>query len=147
MDPIQAKKKVFHSNMSSPMCTTYILNRFLLNPIAAGASAIIEIPVQLTKGRIADVKCQCESTNYDLYIYPWPVVDKQSIMVTYKSLAINKLLMDFSVERLWTKYSGPEIQHSTHIADIDKSLYLEVINHGPLNTGDIYFELTHEQLE
>ena|ERR1035437_8816774 len=145
MDPIQGKR-AFHSNFLFPMSTTYLLNRFLFPEVAAGASALFELPLATTKGAIVAVKIQCQSIAYDLYIYPFPVVDKQSILVTYQKTGINKVSIDQGLDLLWAKYSQPMIQHQTHIDDIDKSIYAEFINNGGA-TGDIYLELITSQAE
>lgn len=146
MNVIQPKKQSFHSSMLSPMCTLMINNRFVFEPIETGSSAIIEIPIACHKGAILDVKVQCKSENYDLYIYPFPIVELDSIMVTYESKGINKMMKDLGISAIWTKYSQIEVQRETHLLDIDKSLYVQIDNHGA-NTDQIIFELTHQAFE
>ena len=144
--PIPAKKQLFHSSLLMPMSALVIVNRYLFDPVAGGASSIFEIPVASTKGNLIEVKCQCNSANYDLYINPFPVVDTASIMVIYDKKAVNKVLRDVGLSILWSKYSMLDVQHSTHLADVDQNLYVQIDNKGAAS-GDIYFELAYSVCE
>jgi hypothetical protein len=124
----------------------YIVNRFKFDPVPNGSSEIFGIPVESTKGALAEVKIQCDCENFNLHIYPTPVVDINSIMVTYQKLNINKVLIDRGLFLLWSKYSRYETQQATHLPDIDKNLYVQIDANGIIPTNDIYFELSYEVL-
>jgi hypothetical protein len=149
MDPIQAKKHLFHGSMTAAMCTQYIVNRFSYDSIAANSTAILAIPLEETKGSITAVKCQCDSTDFSVWIYPDPVTDRDSIMTIYESLDINKKIIDYldpATAPIWCKYSQANIVNNKHLVDQDTNLYLEFENNAAIATGPIYFEITHIQL-
>lgn len=143
MDPIKAKAKVFHSSLQHTMDVLVVIDRFQFNPIAGGQTETIEIPIAATKGKIIQVKCQCDSANYDLFVMPFATVATDSIMVIYEKKGINKIVKDVEMSLPWAKYSLMEIQSVKNASGIDESLYVQIVNKGA-NTGDIYFELAYE---
>ena len=136
---------VFHSSLMGTMDILYIVNRFKLDPIAGGATEQIELKLSATKGALASVKCQCQSANYDLYLYPHPNVDIESIMVTYAKLGINKVSIAEGLQAFWAKYSQYELQAGSKV-NFDQTIYAYINNKGA-NTGDIYLELTYQVLQ
>jgi hypothetical protein len=146
MDIIQPISRPFHSNLGAPMSTTYIANRYVFEAVGPGETKRFELPVETTKGELQDVKIQCDSADYDIAIYPFATSRKDTISTIYDLKAINILSIARGVSCIWSKYSMPEMQRETHLADIDKSLYLELTNNG-LDTGEIIVEIVHQQME
>jgi hypothetical protein len=147
MNPVQPLKRPFHGNLGAPMSTTYIANRYVFPNVAAGASALFEMPHETTKGELQDIKVQSNSAAFDIYVYPFATCEKDTIAVIYEKKGINKVSIDRGVACIWVKYSQPEMQRETHLQDIDKSLYLEFVNHGLLDSGTIIVETVMQQME
>jgi hypothetical protein len=147
MSSIPAKQQLFHTSLLGSMNVLYLINRYELEPLAAGESSISELPVSATKGALISVRAQSESPDYEIYIYPYAECKKENMDVIYNKVAINKVLIDTGLDLIWSKYSMPKMQHETHLADIDQKLYIEVVNKSGVATGDLIIEIAYQQFQ
>ena len=136
-------KNVFHGSLLSSMDYLYILNRFEIPSIPAGQELQQVLKVDATKGALISIKAQSLSTNYDLYLAPFEVVDLESIMVIYSSKSVNKVVNETGLSNFWSKYNNLDIQRGD-IQSGEQTLFVTIKNNDSIATGLTYIEIVHQ---